>query len=74
MMIDVDNLSDGLSIAAITSELHAEDRALDSPKIEFTANIILAGRFIDNPHDDIRDYNEYVPQWVSSHWVKIHWR
>lgn len=61
-MIDVDNLSDGLSIAAITLELHAEDRALDSPKIEFSANIFLAGRFIDYPRDDIRDYNEYVPQ------------
>ena len=39
--IDVDDLSDGMLISAITSELHAEDRAADTPKIDFSANKIL---------------------------------
>ena len=39
LAIDVDDLSDGL---CITSELHAEDRAVDTPIIEFSANKILA--------------------------------
>ena len=38
--IDVDDLSDGLWITAIASELHAEDCAVDTPKIEFSANKI----------------------------------
>ena len=42
-MIDVDDLSDGLWIAAFDSELHVEDRALDTPKIKFSANKILMG-------------------------------
>ena len=40
--IDVDNLSDGLVIAVIASELHADT---NMPKIKFSANKILAERF-----------------------------
>ena len=54
-MVDVDDLSDGLWIAAFDSELHAEDRAVDTPKIRFSANKISTGRFFDNPSDDILD-------------------
>ena len=43
----------GLWIAAIASELHVEDRAMDTPKIEFSANKILAERFFNNLFDDI---------------------
>ena len=57
--INVDNLSDGLSIAAIASELHAEDRATDTPKMAFSANKILGKRFFDNPSDGIRDHLSY---------------
>ena len=39
--VHVDDLSDGLWIATIVSELLAEDRAVDTPKIEFFANKIL---------------------------------
>ena len=53
--IDVDDLSEGLSIAAIASELHAEDYATDMPKSKFSANKTLE-RFFDNPSDDIRDH------------------
>ena len=49
-MID---LSDRLSIATITSELHAEDSATDMPEVEFSMNKILAEVFFDNPSDDI---------------------
>ena len=35
LAIDVDDLSDRLWIAAITLDLHAEDHAVDTPKIEF---------------------------------------
>ena len=56
MTINVDNLLDGLSIAAIPSELYAEDHA-DMPKIEFSANKILGERFFDNLSDDIQDYH-----------------
>ena len=52
--IDVDDLSDGLSMAAIASELHAEDRAADTPKIDFSVNKILGKRFFDNPSNGIR--------------------
>ena len=58
--IDVDDLSDGLSIAAIASELHAEDRAADTPKIDFSANKILGKRFFDNPSDGIRDHHSWL--------------
>ena len=56
MRIDVDDLWDGLSIAAIASELHAEDRAEDTPKIDFSADKILGKRFFDNLSDGIRDH------------------
>ena len=55
--MDVDDLSDGLSIVAIASGLHAEDCVVDTPKIEFPANKILAERFFDNPSDDIQDHH-----------------
>ena len=61
LAIDVDNLSDGLWIAAIASELHAEDSAVDTPKIEFSANKILAEGFFDNPSDDILDPHSKHP-------------
>ena len=61
LTIDVDGLSDGLWIAAIASELHAEDRAVDTPKIEFPANKILAEGFFDNPSDDILDHHSKRP-------------
>jgi hypothetical protein len=48
LTIDIDNLLDGLSKAAFSSELLAKDRAADTPKIEFSANKILAKRFFDN--------------------------
>ena len=61
LTIDVDNLSDGLLIAAFSSKLHAEDRAVDTPKIEFSANKILAKRFSGNPSDDILDHHGKLP-------------
>ena len=36
--ITVDDLSDRLWIAGITLELHVEDRAVGTPKIEFSVN------------------------------------
>ena len=56
--IDVDDLSDGLWIAVIASELHAEDRAVD---IDFSANKILAESFFDNLSDDILDHHSKRP-------------
>ena len=32
--------------------LHAEDRAMDTPKIEFSVNKILAEHFFNNPYLD----------------------
>ena len=52
LTINVDDPSDGLWIATIASELHAEDRAMDMPKIKFSANKILAEGFFDNLSDD----------------------
>ena len=60
-MIDVDDLSDGLSIAAFNSELPAKDRATDTPKIEISANKNLAKRFFDNPPDDMLDHHSRLP-------------
>ena len=57
LAIDVDDLSDGLWIAAIASELHAEDCAVDMPKVKFSANKILAEGFFNNPPDDIVDHH-----------------
>ena len=56
LTINIDDLSDGLWIAAIALELHAEDHAVDTPKIKFSANKILAEGFFDNPSDDIQDH------------------
>ena len=42
------------------SELHAEDRAVDMPKIEFSANKILES-FFNNPSDDILDHHSKHP-------------
>ena len=53
LTINVDDLSDGLWVVAIASELHAEDCAVDTPKIEFSVNKILAEKFFNNPSDDI---------------------
>ena len=61
LTIDVDDLSHGLWIAAIASELHAEDCAVDTPKIEFSANKILAEGFLDNPSNDILDHHSKRP-------------
>ena len=61
LAIDVDDLSDGLWIAAIASELHAEDYAVDMPKIEFSANKILVEGFFNNPSDDILDHHSKHP-------------
>ena len=60
-MVYVDNLSDGLWIAAFDSELRAEDRAVDKPKIRFSVNKILTGRFFDNLSDDILDHHSELP-------------
>ena len=57
LTIDVDDLSDRLWIAAITSELHAEDRAMDTPKIEFSMKKNLAEGFFNNPSNDILDHH-----------------
>ena len=57
LTIDVDDLSDGVSIVDIASELHAEDLVVDMPKIEFSINKILAERFFDNLSDDIQDHH-----------------
>ena len=51
--IDIDNLSDGLQITALTLELYAEDCAVHMPKLEFYKNKILAERFFNNPSNDI---------------------
>ena len=61
LTIDVDDLSHGLWIATIALELHAKDRAVDTPKIEFSANKILAEGFLDNPSDDILDHHSKHP-------------
>ena len=45
MIFDVDDLSDGMTIAAIALELQAEDCAGDTPKIAFSAHKILGERF-----------------------------
>ena len=45
--------ADRLSIAATTLELHAEDRVVDMPQIEFSVNKISAEWFFDNPSNDI---------------------
>ena len=58
--IDVDDLLDGLTIAVIASELHAEDYATNTPKIKFSANKIIAERFFDNPSDYVRDHHSKV--------------
>ena len=50
---DIHDLLDKFSIAAITLELHAEDHAVHTPKIAFSANKVLGERFFDNPSDDI---------------------
>ena len=57
LIVDVDDLLDGLWIVAFDSELHTEDHAMDAPKIRFSANEILTGRFFDNPSDDILDHH-----------------
>ena len=54
--INVDDLSDGLAIFAIASELCAEDRTADTPQIDLSANRILGKRFFDNRSDGIRDH------------------
>ena len=48
-------------MAAFDSELHAKDCAMDTPKIRFSANKILTGRFFDNPSDDILDHHSELP-------------
>ena len=55
MKINLDYLSDGLSIAAVASEFNAEDHATDKPKIEFSVNKILGERLFDNPSDDFQE-------------------
>ena len=61
--MDIDGISDGLLMAAFSLELHAEDRAVDTPRIEFsgTLNKILAGWSFDNPSDDILDRHGKLP-------------
>ena len=50
-MINVDDsLLDGLWITAFVSELRVQDRAVDTLKIKFSTNRILAGMFIHDPH------------------------
>ena len=61
LTIDVDDLSDGLLIAALSSELYVEDHAVDTPKMDFSANKILAGRFFDNLSNDILDHHGKFP-------------
>ena len=56
-MIIVDDLSDGLWRAAFNSELHAEDRVVDTPKLKFSANKNFAVKFINNPPDDNLDHH-----------------
>ena len=50
MTIDVD---DGLSIAAIASEIHAEDYSAGTHKIKFSVNKILVERLFDDPSNYI---------------------
>ena len=57
LTIDVDDPLDELWIAVIASDLHAEDRAVDTSKIEFSVNKILAERFFNHPSDDIQDHH-----------------
>ena len=52
-MVNRDDQSNRLWIGAFDLELHAEDCAVDMPKIRFSANTILTGRCFDNPSDDI---------------------
>ena len=61
MAINIDDLSDRLWIAAIALDLHAEDRAVDTPKIEFSANKISAEGCFDNPPNDILDHRSKRP-------------
>jgi hypothetical protein len=51
-MINVDDLLDGLSIAAFNSELLAKNRATDTPKIEFSVNKNLSKEVFENPSDN----------------------
>ena len=60
LMIDVDNLSGGLWIAAIVSELHVEDHAVDTNS-DFFANKILQEGFFDNPSNGIVDHHSKLP-------------
>ena len=53
----IDDLSDGLSIPAIASELYVEDHAADTPKIDLSVNKVLGERFFDNPSNSIRDHH-----------------
>ena len=71
LTVYVDNLSDKLSIAAIAWELHVEDCAVDTPKIEFSANKVLEGRFFNNPSNNIRDH--HTVSFYQVCWVKIRW-
>ena len=48
-------------MAAFDSELHAEDRAVNTPKIRFSANKILTHRFFDKPPDDNLDHHSELP-------------
>ena len=59
--INVDNLSDKLWIAAFNSELHVEDYAAETSKIEFSGNKILAVSFFENLSDDILDHRSKLP-------------
>ena len=60
-MIDVDDLSDGLSMAAFSSELHVKHRAVDPPKLYFFATKIVAEGFFDNPSAGMLDHHSRPP-------------
>ena len=46
-MINVDDLSDRQWITTIATELHVENRAVNMPKLKFSAEKILAGRYFN---------------------------
>jgi hypothetical protein len=50
-----------MPIAAFSSELLVKDCSADIPKIEFSANKILAKRFFDNLSDDMLDHHSRLP-------------
>ena len=53
----------------IASELHMEDRAVDTSKIDFSVNKVLAERFFDNLSNDILNHHSKLLAKVHRKWL-----